>query len=145
MARKPKLIREFMAVGVFNEYEFYLSGQPLSVPHIDYYPPGNYRAGEYAHWAVSMGGVDLGTSWLDRGGKRFSITHSQADRFARVGTTAECKKIALAEAIEWATKRFNVKDWAEDPFGAYGPANFVPRRVEELRTAAKAKREEGET
>jgi hypothetical protein len=142
-----KLKDSLRTVGVFNPYHFYRSAeQEGAVVHIDYYPNGNQRAGQYAHWAVALGTVNLdpegntGHRFLIKS-KDFSVTftHSDDPRFSRRGTFAEARQAALREAQDWANKKFGKRPWAKDPWGGYGDAVYVAERLAELKAAAKAK------
>jgi hypothetical protein len=45
---------------------------------------------------------------------------------------------ALAEAQAWASERSGVETWAKDPFGGYGPADYVASRLAGLAPALAA-------
>ena len=102
--------------GVVNPYEFYGS-QPyiyrrVAVP----------RSVTSAGWMVRKRGRDLAPkgAWYDYGSKRFGYG----------GRDQEASALAAAQA--WASSEFGVAAWARDPFGCYGSAEFVRRRVDEL-------------
>jgi hypothetical protein len=147
-----KLTETLRTVKVFNPFEFYLSYSDTPQLHIDYVPNGNARAFQYAHWAVCKGKIQLdpkgnrNSNW-GRTSKRFDITHSISShpRYARVGTFAECKQIALREAQDWANGNFGKRAWVKDPWGGYGDALFVADRLAALKAEAKAKAHQEES
>jgi hypothetical protein len=117
---------------VFNSYEFY--GGPASrIPHIGYYSDTG-RGGLGQFWQVTRLGEDLNDgrgAWYQNdhhGGshRTFSLFRSAG------GTFAERKRAALEEALAWARERFGIEEWQRDPFGSYGPAEYVDRRLAEL-------------
>jgi hypothetical protein len=65
---------------------------------------------------VHKRGLNLGQAWYDYGARTFSGR----------------KKEALSEAQAWATDRFGIKVWVRDPFGSYGEAEFIKKRIKEL-------------
>ena len=100
---------------VFNPWGFY--GRQ---PFIWYRPRGRDSLSMTTRaWMVTKRVVLLGDRWFDSGSKVFLVF-----------TTS--KEETLTQAKVWASKKFGVKEWAKDPFGGYGPKEFMQRRLEEI-------------
>jgi len=111
-----KLTDKLREKGVYNIHDFYGYGQPFIV----YYPSTSGRAGQSARWKVFKIGTSLSETWYDYGAKTF----------LKWGD----KKKAFAEAQAYATEKFGIKEFARDPFGGYGDAEYVKARLKELCT-----------
>ncbi len=104
-------------LGIFNEYGF--ADDHL---YICYHPADNGRGGCGAKWAVVWGRrkTDPNSHFMDYYRKTFSV-RGRDDRAPR-----------LAEAMEWASKKYEIKEWAKTPFGSMMEASFVAKRTLEL-------------
>lgn len=112
--KRSTIVEKMRAVRVFNQYEFY-KDQPYM-----FYAKYESRAMTVAGWRVTKRGLKLDDAWYNHGCKPF---HGKM-------------KESLPDAQAWASKRFGVKAWARDPFGGYGPAEYVEARVAQLMRAA---------
>lgn len=107
-------------LGIFNAHNFY--GPDAVWIH---FLGSDRRSPIGARWQVHRrkDGTDRMTdadaAWYDNKLKSFSAYGS--------------RKEALAEAQRWAGERYGVESWARDPFGSYGPADYVDRRCKELK------------
>ena len=127
------LIERLRERHVFNESEFYGAAPFLwrrSTAPRDVTP---------AAWCVAKRDVDLSVH-DGAGGK--GVWYQHGDKwFSYVGAIRSASAAAaLAEATAWASARFGVKAWLRDPFGSYGPADYVERRINELAPGARWKR-----
>lgn len=113
-----KLTEQLRERGVFNPYEFY-----GSEPSIGFRANQGSRDVIPSAWRVSKRGVKLSDAWYDHGTMSFSCCG------------VESRKQALAEAQAWATEKFGIKEWRRDPFGGYGEAAFIKRRIAEILAA----------
>ena len=107
MSKLTEVLREKK---VYNEYLFY--GKQ---PYIGYRSAHSVIP---ACWAVCKLGINLGEAWYDYGSRTFSAWGN--------------RKKALGEAQAWASEKFGVKVWARDPFGSYGEAEFIKKRIKEI-------------
>ena len=107
-----KTIDKMRERGVYNAYDFY-----ADKPYISYCTHER-RSCIPNGWSVCKRGLNLGQAWYDNGRRSFSAFGN--------------RKQALAEAQEWAGKKFGILEWARDPFGSYGEAAYVKARVKEL-------------
>lgn len=110
-----KLTEKLNAIGMHNSYEFF-----VDEPYIYISLRGGSRDVIPSSYKVSKCGVSLSEAWYDYGAKSFSFCNR------------ESKKEALEEAKKWAREKFGITEWARNPFGDYGDANFIQRRIEEL-------------
>jgi hypothetical protein len=110
-----KLTDKLRERGVFNPHNFY-----GPQPYIGQRVKGGSRDVVPSSWQVHKAGLSLSTAWYDYGAKSFSYS----------GVAS--RKEALAEAIAWASERFGIKNWAKDPFGSYGDAEYIRNRIKEL-------------
>jgi len=112
-----KLADELRRIQI-NPHSFY--GEE---PHLYHYSsaPREMRG---TAWVVTRRGERLSERYVDDGNKRFP--HSGRE-------SSEPGKHALAAAQTWASERFGVEAWTKDPWGGYGSAAFVERRLAELR------------
>ena len=113
-----KLTEKFREKRVYNPYEFYGELEP----YIVYHPSRPFHS---ANWAVIKRGVNMGRAWYDDGCRTFR-------GFGMPGEGTRRAR-ALLEAQAWASEKFGIKEWARDPFGSYGEAEFVKRRIKELK------------
>lgn len=114
---------------VFNQYEFY-----KSQPYIWYQARGDSRSMTVQGWMVTKRGEKLATHWKDNDSKHFYLELPAYDpsKYTQRQRTEIAKDGALKAARAWASERFGVKEWAKDPFGSYGPAEFVAARLKEI-------------
>lgn len=120
-----KLTDDIRELGVYNSHEFY---------------NGNAPEGQvYISWRGSDGRSPIGYDWIvhrvgyktDPGGAWYNYDNKV---FAGYGGR-EGKAKALAEAQEWAGKRYGITEWKRDPFGTFGSAGFIKQRIAELKDA----------
>lgn len=125
-----KLTESFRGVGVFNAHGFY-GGQP----YISYVPNGGCRSFQYACWAVHPPAGKKWTNlhWMDYGSKRFAISA------AKGATHKERKASALLEAQAFLSRNCGIQQYAKDPYGGYGDAEFVSLRIADLKAQAQDK------
>lgn len=125
-----KLTEQLRSLGVFNSYEF--AGQTGQV-WIEYYPAESGRAARYGRYVVHRRGykTDPKAHWLDYGNKTFP------------SASREEKPERLKEAVAWASARYHIKEWARTPFGGWMDAEFVQRRIAELKAAGEPTTENG--
>lgn len=111
-----KTVERLRAVRVFNAYGFY-----DETPYIWRRVRDGSRDVFPSAWLVTRRGLELGTgAWHEQGARWFSYSSSTGSRQA------------FAEALAWASKLFGVAEWSRDPFGSYGPADYVQRRLAAL-------------
>lgn len=108
-----KLTDQFRARWIHNICEFY-----GNEPYVVYYPRQIGRGGSSPRWAARKADKNLSEAWYDYGARTFLVWND--------------KKKALAEAQAFVTDKFGVKEFARDPFGGYGEANFVKARIKEI-------------
>lgn len=127
-----KPTEQLRSLGVFNSYEF--AGQTGQV-WIEYYPAESGRAARYGRYVVHRRGykTDPKAHWLDHGDKTFPSCSK--------GERPERFKAAMA----WASNRYGIKEWARTPFGGWMDAEFVQRRIAELKAAGEADNRKGLT
>ncbi len=63
--------------------------------------------------------------WMDYGNKTVSVS------------CRERKQVVLEELMKWAGDRYGIKEWAKTPYGSYMDAEFVKRRIAELKDQSK--------
>lgn len=112
--KRSKLRETLAARRVFNPWGFY--GPQPYITYYGYKPRGGCVAG----WRVIARGKKLSDAWYDRGARSFTVL-GRAD-----------KAVKLAEAQAWAADRFHVEMWGKDPFGGYGPAGFIEKRIAQI-------------
>lgn len=144
---KPtKALRE---LGIFNQHGFYaehgpvneqytfdrpkppvIEGIPMPVPYLSYRPEDRGRGSQAWAWQVHRSGkhTDPGGHWRDYGAKTFTSWHDDAKGLQG----AAAGKAVLQAALAWCTERYGVTAWARDPFGGYGPADFITQRLAQL-------------
>ena len=110
-----KITEELKKHKIYNLYEFY--GE---IPYIWYRPSGGSRSSSVSAWMVTKHGYRLDDSWYNHGSRAF-IVFNRKD-----------KPIKLLEAETWASDKFGIKEWARDPFGGYGPSDFIKTRIKEI-------------
>lgn len=118
-----KFTEQLSGIRVFNPYEF--AGDDA---YLEYFPNDNSRGGRSARWCVYRKG-DAPESWRSSAVKEFVIWGA--------GTHAEVKAQKLEEAKAWASERYGIKEWARTPFGTWMDAEFVKRRIAELKEQLK--------
>jgi hypothetical protein len=93
--------------------------------YIDYRPYQGGRASQSAAWQVVRPGfkTDPNGHWRDYGHKTFTVY------------VTEEKEARLAEAIEWATKRYGITEWVKGPAG-FGGTYYVPKATYDVAMAA---------
>jgi hypothetical protein len=116
-----KLTEQLRSVGIVNPWQFAGRGNV----YIDYTPANNGRGGRSARWQVTRPGfrTDPNGAWYNNGHKTFWV-YSRAD-----------KEPKLFEAKAWASERYGIKEWARTPFGSWMDAEFVKKRLAELKSA----------
>jgi hypothetical protein len=105
-----KLTDQLRAVKCINQWDFY-----GDQPYLYYRPRGDARSMQVPGWLVFKRGVKLEGHWMDHGARWFHT-----------------KRNAPEVAQAWAAKQFKIKAWARDPWGGYGPADYVTTRLQEL-------------
>lgn len=118
----------FRVAGVFNSASFY--GE---TPYVVRYPRDGYRDVWPSQWCVIARGQDLNEG---RGHYRLQEWHGTGSRKGFSYSSRETVAQVREEAIQWARERFGIEDWARDPYGSYGPAEFVAARTAELKGLA---------
>lgn len=108
-----KIVEELRKRRVCNPWGFY-GDQPYI-----WYRPYESRRMTASAWMITKRGLKLGDHWTDYDSK--CILVFEKDR-----------KETFAEAAAWASEKFGIKEWTRDPFGSYGPAEFVQRRLKEI-------------
>jgi hypothetical protein len=114
-----KLTDKLRERGVYNSWEFY--GNEV---YISFRANQGSRDVLPSRWNVRKPGTSLSDAWYDNGCKSFGGS-------GRKGAAA-----GLEEAKKWASKEFGIKEWARDPYGSWGEAGYVKRRIKELTKAA---------
>lgn len=137
-----KLTESLRPFRIFNAYQFYAGGtdQKTGAPNetgrvfISYRPQGVGRDMTVAAWMVYRVGYKTNPDGpgYDHGNKSFTLPNAGMDV-----TLKERKAEALAEAQKWAGEKYGISEWAKDPYGSYGEAEFVKARVKELKAAVK--------
>lgn len=122
---------------VYNAHGFYVDGEPGERVWITYTPGerGRFFREGGAHVNRAVDGRDVKTDpkghWTQNGRKFFG-----ASTMRHPGLTApEARRRAIEQAQAWATETYGVgtEGWARDPFGGYGPADFVKARTKILK------------
>lgn len=136
-----KMTDRLQPLGIFNDYGFCyesgvvndiyrvnrpeppkIDGLPDVVPMISYSPAQTGRGYKSACWHVIRKhfATDPDAHWRDYGKKTFPVRGREE------------KKPQLEAAMEWASAKYGVREWAKTPFGAYAPAEFVKARLAQL-------------
>jgi hypothetical protein len=117
---------------VFNPYGFYGTR-----PYIWYQARGDSRMTKVPGWMVTRRGLKLGDFWEDYGSKHFFLEPPPHDpsKYTEHQRNKLGQETALKDAMAWASEKFAIKAWARDPFGGYGPAEFVTERVRAILAA----------
>lgn len=118
-----KLTDEFRKLKIYNQHEF----SRKDMVYITYHPQTTGLGSRCARWVVCGVGfsIDPNGHWSDYGNKPFMV-------WGR-----EQKQSALLEAQEWAGKQYGIKSWAKTPYGSWMDAEFVKKRVAELKAQLK--------
>ena len=117
MSKLSELCR---SVKVYNDYEFF-----GDQPYITWAQNGGRSI--FPPWyAVTKRGVDFGDGWYANGSKLFSY-----------GGSVEDKHKAFNTAVEFLESEFGIKRVARSPFGDWGDAEFVKRRIAEIKEMAR--------
>jgi hypothetical protein len=126
-----KLTNELREAQIINTGDFYAEKGQV---YIGYTPAETGRASRSACWRVYRTGykTDPEGAWYDYGNKTFLVWAKYGEKHSEV------KKRVLAEAQEWAEKRYGITEWKRDPFGSYGDAIYVKARLKALKAKIKA-------
>lgn len=116
-----KLTESFRTIGINNANDFAEKGNV----YIAYYPEWNSRSVIPSRSFVYRPGynTDPEAAWYDHKTKTFSGN----------------KATSVEEAKAWASERYGIKEWAKTPYGDWMDADFVKKRVAELKALVKAK------
>lgn len=124
-----KFTEELRTIGIINNHDFASHGNVVIL-----YSPNEYgRGSRSAQWIVYRPGYQTAPDahWTDYGNKTFTIWGN--------GTHKEVKEQKLAEAKEWCEERYDITEWAKNPFGGWMDAAYVKTRVAELKALLKDK------
>jgi len=105
-----KLTVQLKAVKVYNEYDFAQDGQA-------YIWRANGSDWGYPSWVVSRRG------WR---------TANHGDGEFHIPSVSQRAEV-LEKAKAWASERYDIKDWKRTPFGGWMDAEFVTKRLQELK------------
>jgi len=99
---------------IVNDYDFF-GDEPFA-----YYQVNDRISGQTSAWMVRKRGEKLSDIWYDHGCKSFLVwgRKDKADKFN--------------EACVYLYSQFGVEKVARSPFGGWGDAEFVARRLKEL-------------
>lgn len=124
-----KFTNELQEALIHNSHEFFGKGNV----YISYMPADNGRGGRSAYWYVARPGYETNpdSHWRDYGNKVFLVWGGGKQ------THKEAKASTLEEAQKWVEEKYGIKEWARDPFGAYGEATFVKARTKALKAKIK--------
>lgn len=124
-----KFTDELRKVGVYNGFDF-ANGKV----HISYIPQELGRLSRCARWRVYLSGqhTNKNAHWMDHGNKTFAVTPHGGRKHS------EEKLIQLNEAKKWASEKYSVKEWAMTPYGDWMEAEFVEKRIAELKAKLNA-------
>jgi hypothetical protein len=113
------LAENLKKLGIGNDFQFAGHGNP----YIVYYAATVGRGSRYARWTVVRPGfvTDKDAHFLDHGCKTFAVS------------CKEQKEPVLLEATGWAGARYGITEWVKTPFRSYMAADFVQRRLAELK------------
>lgn len=114
-----KLTDLLSTVKVYNDYEFF-----GNEPYMTHASNGG-RTVMPPWWAVGKRGVKLSNEWYANGNKLFSHFGGK-----------ESKREAFDEASEFMRTEFGIEKLARSPFGGWGDAEFVTKRLKELKELA---------
>lgn len=117
-----KFTDSLRGIDIYNPWSFAEHGQPF----ISYHAQTNRRSCLLSKWVVSRRGfkTDPSGPWYDHGDKSFVACRAD-------------KEDRLNEAKAWASERYGIKEWAKTPFGSWMDADYVKRRVSELKQQLK--------
>jgi hypothetical protein len=128
-----KTIDLLRTAGVFNDHGFFDgSDGPRSEVWVAYFSDLSRGGhGRYARVYRRSHETDPAGPWYHNGNKAFyGVTRTSE------GMTQRAHCLALAQ--EWAGEQYGITEWARTPFGGYGDAGFVKRRLAELKEQAKS-------
>lgn len=114
---KAKWVEALRELRVFNEYDFAQGNV-----YIQYCPRITGRISSSAKWQVRKRGeeTDSKAAWYNHGNKTFCV-YGRAE-----------KQPQLLAAIQWASEKYGILQWAKTPFGSYMSDSFVEVRLNEL-------------
>lgn len=114
-----KLQDKLKDMDVFNNAIFFWEN-----PYIWYRPRDKTRT---PAWMVTKRGQDIGNNWYDYGSKSFPCigNEDKAQRFE--------------EAKSYMAEKFGITRLSRSPFGGWGDADFIAKRIAEL-TAEKVEK-----
>ena len=104
-------------IGIVNSFEFY--GEQPYISHRDTVS----RDVTPSAWYAVKRGEDLND------GHGAGYEHDARWFVHTGGGTGPLGKAALAKAQAWASERFGIDSWAKDPFGGYGPADYIAEHL----------------
>jgi len=115
------MTEKFRPIGIINGWDF--AGGDGGGVRIVYRPSTSGRAYLCAAWQVAKDGfkTDPDAHWRDYYAKTFDV-HRKEEKAGQ-----------LEEAKRWAGERFKITRWAKTPFGDWMDADFVAKRMKELR------------
>lgn len=116
MSKDMDLLR---SVNVYNDANFF-----QDEPYISYRAGDTGRASIISAWLVTKRGVNLQTHWTDYGSKSFT-TWGVADR-----------KVKFEDAKAYMLKKFGVTELKRAPTGGWGSAEYVDKRMKEIKELA---------
>ena len=116
MSKLQELCR---SVKVYNDYGFF-----QDQPYISWTQNGG-RSVMPPWYAVHKRGVDFGDAWYTYGAMVFS--HSGG---------IENKHKAFDEAVQFLKDRFGIQEVARSPFGGWGDAEYVAKRIKQIKEMA---------
>lgn len=125
-----KLTDSLHSIGVSNDHGFF---NEVGQVWIQYVAGDSGRGGRSGRAQVYRRGfkTDPDGPWYDYGRKTFNGWETPLP--TDVTLRAHC--LALAQA--WAGERYGIAEWVRSPFGGYGDAVFVKRRLAELKARVK--------
>jgi hypothetical protein len=116
--KMSKLTDQLATVGIHNAHNFAGKGNVF----IAYQPYDSIRR-LVSGWKIARPGfqIDPETARYDHGCKTF-VVFGRADKDEK-----------FEEAKAWASAKYGIKEWARTPFGSWMDAEFVKRRLAELK------------
>lgn len=123
---KIKLTKKVLQeIGIHNPHNLCSTGGGRI--YVGYSPDIRGRASSCAKWQVIgvRENTDPSTAWYNYGCKTFTVGGT-----SRM-THAQSKEQERQAAIEWATKKYGITEWAKDVFGDYQEAAVI-ERVKEI-------------
>jgi hypothetical protein len=117
-----KLKEQLQRIKVYNSWEFAGKGNVFIS-----YTPTEPRSVRCAGWKVYRPGyrTDPQAARYDGGCKTFTVSGK------------EDKPLKLEVAKKWAGERYGIKEWVKSPYGDWMDAEYVKRRLAELKEQLK--------